>query len=264
MTDVSRVRVLAGAGAALLAVLVLTSLGSPVVVRALLCLPVLVGMSGVALSNTLVPRQARLDGLTRVGLALVFGLGVLLCSALLLTVAGGGLAAERLVVVLLLVTAVTLVVWYRWGGPAPAIGVGRALSPPSTVLAMAGGVVVLVLAVVVGRLLLPGSPDSPTFSFTGPAATAAGPMSLAAGDPIRLGWAVRHAGSLPPGQTMQAVVDGRPAAVSFDIQRMTGGSYSGQVEIAGPTDPGVHRVVLAMPLPSQRLELVAYVNVHRP
>jgi hypothetical protein len=262
----SETRLLAGAGtAALLVVLLLTLAGAPTAVRALICLPLLVGISGAAISASLVPQQDRLDGLTRGGLALLFGLASLLFSGLLVAlILRHGLGTRRLVVVQVLVSALALATFAasrfrRVPVPPPA---GTVPAPrTSTIWSAVAGIVLLGLALVGGRLLLPGDSAAPTFSFTGPAATAAGPTKVAPAGPITLDWALRHAGTLPKGQPLQAVIDGQSVDVRSNVTPVTGGDYGGQASLVAPSTPGLHRVVLSIPLPSQRLELVTYVDV---
>jgi hypothetical protein len=68
-------------------------------------------------------------------------------------------------------------------------------------------------------------------------------------------------GALPTGTVLQAVIDGQAVPVSTDVEPGDQGAYSGLATVVAPVVPGVHRVVLSAPLPSQRLELVTYLDV---
>jgi hypothetical protein len=52
--------------------------------------------------------------------------------------------------------------------------------------------------------------------------------------------------------------------VASDVTPAATGDYTGSARLVAPTDPGLHRVVLSVPLPTQRLELVTYLDVRRP
>ena len=119
----------------------------------------------------------------------------------------------------------------------------------------------MVVALLVGRALLPAESGSPTFDFTGPAGTEAGPLAASPGREVALDWVVRRAGQLPAGQSVQAVVDGQAVDVLSDVTPVSDGQYAGRALIVAPSTIGLHRVVLSLPLPDRRLELVAYVDV---
>jgi hypothetical protein len=273
--DRHRARVLVAGGAVgLLLAVVLTFADAPTSVRTALCLPLLVAISGAAFSAVLVPEQSRLDGVSRTGLVVLLGLGALLVSALLVgLLLRDGLPATRVVLVLAALTAVPLVLLGRGAsvGPLSRSGLPNAtLSPGSmssgsmssgSLWSGVAGVALLVGALALGTALIPRGSAAPTFSFTGPAATAPGPTPVAPNTQVPLSWSLRHAGTLPAGTVLQAVIDGRAVGVSGDLVPDGAGEYRGTATVQAPAEPGVHRVVLSAPLPSQRLELVTYVDV---
>jgi hypothetical protein len=118
--DRHRARVLVAGGAVGLALaLVLTFADAPAAVRTVLCLPLLVAISGAAFSAVLVPEQSRLDGVSRTGLVVLLGLAALLVSALLVgLLLRDGLPATRVVLVLAALTAGDVVVRHRRSRPA--------------------------------------------------------------------------------------------------------------------------------------------------
>jgi hypothetical protein len=277
-----RARVLVGAGAVgLLVAVVLVQADAPTVVRIVLGLPLLIGISGAALTAVLVPGQRRLDGLTRIGLVLLFGLTALVASALLVAlVFRDGLPAGRLAVAQALLTAVPLVIVALRGVAAPA---ARPTVPGPTVWSGVAGVALLAVAFLLGSRIIPhgSAADVPTFSFTGPAATAAGPSTAAVGSDISLGWALRGAAGRAGDPTVQAVVDGQSVDVQTAATRSGSDAYTGTAVLRAPATPGLHRVVLAALVPAraegaggvpgdagvsaaQRLELVTYVDVQAP
>lgn len=260
--DRHRPRVLVAAAAVgLVLVVILTAVGAPATVRTLLCLPLLIGISGAAFSAVLVPDQRRLDGLSRLGVVLLLGLGLLVAAGLLVaTLLRDGLPATRVVIAQALLTAVPLgVLALRSTATTPSGP--RTSIPGPTLWSGVAGVVLLVGALLLGTRLIPDQPASPTFAFSGPAATAPGPTKAAPGEPVMLGWTLRDAGNLPGAPTLQAVIDGRPAQVSTTTTDARPAEYAGTVTVSPPPEAGVHRVVLAAVLPSQRLELVSYIQV---
>ncbi|MDQ1674607.1 MAG: hypothetical protein QOC98_3169 [Frankiaceae bacterium] len=258
--DRQRARLLAAAGAiGLVLVVVLTLAGAPTIVRTGLCLPLLIGIGGSALSATLVPDQRRLDGLTRVGLVLLLGLTTLLTAALLVALLfRDGLPATRLVIAQAVLSAVPLAVLASRGRAAKA---SRTAVAASTVWSGVAGVVLLALALVLGNAIVPKGGSEPTFSFTGPTAKSPGPTSVGAGAPVPLSWSLRNTGNLLPVPSLQAVIDGRPVAVTSDVTPAGPQEYRGTATLTAPTTVGVHRVVLSAPLRTQRLELVTYLDV---
>src|SRR3954471_9713650 len=69
--------------AGLLLVVLLTVLGSPAWLRTALCLPLLLGISGAAISAVVLPPRSNMDGLTRAALVGLFGVASLVGAALL-------------------------------------------------------------------------------------------------------------------------------------------------------------------------------------
>lgn len=271
MTAALRDRLLLpGAALGALAVAVaLTLLDAPTAVRTLVVLPVVVGVTGAAALAAVLPRPAEVDRLTRVGMAVVLGLAALLASVLVVSAFGGPLEAGRLVIALLLLAAVALAVWFirsRRQASAPASPLAgldiRGLHATSLVSALAG-VALVAAAFVVGRHVLPAAgAASPIFSFTGPAATQQGPTVAAPGRPVTLNWSLRHEDAgMPAGEPVQAVVDGRAVGVVSDVTPRGPAEWSGAAQLLAPTQVGVHRVVLSMPLPERRVELVTYLDV---
>lgn len=258
--DRNRSRLLVGAAVVgLVLVVVLTAVGAPSAVRTLLCLPLLIGISGAAFAAVLVPDNRRLDALTRLGVVLLLGLGTLVAAGLLVaTLFRHGLPDTRVVIAQALLTVVPLAMLAL--RPTVAPGPRQSISR-STLWSGVIGVALLVGALLLGTRLIPDQPASPTFAFSGPAATAPGPTKAAPGEPVTLAWALHDAGNLPGGPTLQAVVDGRPAEVSATTTDVRPGEYAGTATVSPPPEAGVHRVVLAAVLPSSRLELVSYIEV---
>jgi hypothetical protein len=261
----SRTPLVLGA-AAVLVVVLLTVLGAPTWLRTALCLPLLVGVSGAAISANVLPLRASVDALTRIALLLLFGVVSLVFAGLVVAlVFRDGLDADRVV---LTHTAVALVALGGFalrspGGVTPARTrpSARTTGGPSAWASVAAGLLLLVVAVVLGRSFLPSASNSPTFALTGRAGTESGPLVATPGSEVALDWAVRQAGALPAGQPVQAVMDGRAVDVLSDVTPISDGSYAGRAVVLAPNTVGLHRVVLSLPLPDQRLELVAYVDV---
>ena len=199
--DRHRARVLVAAGAVgVVIAVVLTFADAPTLVRAVLCLPLLVAVSGAALTAVLVPQQSRLDGVNRTGLVVLLGLGALLISALLVAVLfRDGLPATRVVLMLAVLTAIPLGFLGRRASAEPVSG---SALPSATVWSGIAGVALLLGALVVGTALIPHGSSAPTFSFTGPAATAPGPTVVAPSAPVPLSWALRNVGVVPAGATL--------------------------------------------------------------
>jgi hypothetical protein len=137
-------------------------------------------------------------------------------------------------------------------------------APTRTIWSGVAGVALLVGALALGAAWIPRGASAPTFSFTGPAATAPGPTRVAPDAAVPLDWTLRNLGTLPAGITMQAVIDGRAVSVAGDLVPDGTGQYRGAATVQAPAVPGVHRVVLSVPLPANRLELVTYVDVQPP
>ncbi len=253
------------AGGLLLAVL-LTVVGSPAWLRIVVCLPLLLGISGAAISGIVLPPRATVDGLIRAALVVLFGVTSLVCAALIVAlVCRNGLGTDDLVLVDAGLALVALGVFAVLNPGGVAAVRARPLGPGtaggSAWVSAVAGLVLVVVALVVGRSLLPVGNGSPTFDFTGPAATDAGPIVSSPGREVPLDWVVRDAGQLPAWQPLQAVIDGHAVDVLSDVTPVARGEYAGRAVVLAPSTIGLHRIVLSLPLPDRRLELVTYVDV---
>lgn len=261
VSDRAGPRPLVGAAAvALLAVALVTVADPPPLLRTLVCLPVLVGISGALMCLAFLPEWGGLDGLSRAGLVLLMGLGTLVVSGMIVAlILRNGLPVERVVLADVLLTAVPLAVLSSRSAAPSSLGLRR---PTAALWSVLAGVALLAGALVIGTRIAPLDDDAkPTFSFTGPAATAGGPTLSRPGVPVSLDVVLRNVGPPSAGTGLQAVLDGQPAQIAYEARTQGAGEYRGVVTILAPADPGVHRLVLSAPSPDQRLELVTYIDV---
>lgn len=217
------------------AAVVLVLVGAPTVIRSLIALPILVGVSGLAAATLItggttdrdVPNDRESPGLAALGrgvdtwvfapLAVVMGLLAVLGSILALAAAGIGIGTTSIAVAVGGTAMLLLVVGAAVPRPVrPATDLRR---HGRRALPVIGAGVLIIAAVAGARWMQPTAVEQySTLEFSDPAAYTGAPLISAAGGSVTLNWTLSTFGYTDDDTpSVTVTVGGEPAGVTADL-----------------------------------------------